>query len=139
MPRPAIAQNVGTRVGSQTRYSGDIPSHVVTIRDARKAHELFQAHSAEALDVLVEIMNNPDADHGHRITAAKEVLARAYGQAPSFSVVQGLVEHQHQHSFNAQALESMTPEQLEHLESTLASIVEVPEAEEVDPEDGNES
>lgn len=111
----------------------------LNMRKIRELHKAYDRAADLARQRLEQILEDDNAGYTEWLAAIKEANNRYYGQAPSFSVVQGLVEHQHQHSFNAQALESMSPEQLEHLESTLASIVEVPEAEEVDPEDGNES
>ena len=102
--------------------------NVATIRDFRKAHEMFEAHVGNALEVLLEVMNNDEADHGHRIAAAKEIITRARGQAPSFQVVQGIIQHDHKVSVDPAALQNMDSEQLAALEGTLTRLLSAPEA-----------
>ena len=42
---------------------------------------LARAHAADAIAVLAEIMNNPDAPAGARLSAAKALLDRGWGKA----------------------------------------------------------
>ena len=118
-----------------THLSENVP---INVRAYKQAHKRFQEHIDRAVNALVAIVDDPDADHGHRIQAAKEILNRAYGQAPSHAVIESFHAHEHRHVINEDALKSMSSEQLEHLESTLATLM--PKAiEHDDSESENES
>jgi hypothetical protein len=47
-----------------------------------KIKDLAQPYGAEALDILATIMRNAEASENARVSAAKELLDRAFGKAP---------------------------------------------------------
>jgi len=49
--------------------------------DQEDIQSLARAHAADAIAVLAEIMNNPDAPAGARLSAAKALLDRGWGKA----------------------------------------------------------
>src|SRR6185369_7935470 len=49
--------------------------------DQEDIQSLARAHAADAIAVLAEIMNNPDASAGARLSAAKALLDRGWGKA----------------------------------------------------------
>lgn len=89
----------------------------------------FAARAEEALNVLVEIMHDTKADRGHRIAAAKEVLNRGLGQAPSYSVVKTDTEIRHTTTVSVESLKAMDSGQLQALISTLGGLLAAPEGE----------
>lgn len=109
-----------------------------TVRSYRELQKRFESHVQEGLDELLRIIRSDSADHGHKIQAIKELNNRAMGQAPSHAVIESFHAHEHRHVINENALKDMSPEQLEHLESTLATLM--PKAiEHDDSESENES
>lgn len=90
----------------------------------------------KAYATLEGILDNENASPEHRIAAAKEVLNRAYGQAPSMQVIQGLVEHEHKVSIPPEMLERMDQAKLAQLEAALAGVIE--DAQVIDPDESGE-
>lgn len=92
---------------------GRTPTRTVISKEVRRqAHEKFLVHTDEALQTLLEIMHNGDADHGHRISAAKEILVRAYGQAPTFANVVTETQRDEKPLISEDAIRALTDEQL---------------------------
>ena len=52
--------------------------------------DLARVHTARAIEVLFEIMDDSDANKQARIAAAKELLDRGYGRPPQDIQVGGL-------------------------------------------------
>jgi hypothetical protein len=98
-------------------------------------YETFRAHTDEVRERLLDILRDPDADHGHVIQAAKEILNRGWGAVPQTQVIEAVF--QHQHSLNVDALRQMPTDQLRQFEVALARLVEVDDAEVI--ETSNES
>lgn len=101
--------------------------NVVTKETRRMAHEKFLVHADTAMETLVEIMTNDVADHGHRIAAAKEVLSRAYGQAPTF---QNIVTETHKNDkplISDEAIQALSDEDLMQYAGLIRKIVNAEE------------
>lgn len=62
-----------------------------------KIKDLAQPYGAEALDVLATIMRDVEVSENARVSAAKELLDRAFGKAPQAHTGEdgGAVEHVH--------------------------------------------
>lgn len=110
-------------------------ARALTPRARKRLYEQFQAHTDEVREVLLEILRNPEADDGDRIRAGKEILNRGWGQSPSVSIVDATLKVQDQ--ISPEALNQMSPRELQVLESALAKLIHVPDAEVL--EIGNES
>jgi hypothetical protein len=98
-----------------------------TAAQRREFYEKFREHTEEVRDRLLEILRDPDADNGHVIQAAREILNRGWGAAPQVQVLEAVF--QHQHVLNTDALRQLPAEDLARLEGTLARLVEVEDAE----------
>lgn len=98
-----------------------------TAKQRQAFYEQFRQHTDEVLDRLLSILRDDEADHGHVIQAAKEILNRGWGAVPQTQVIEAVF--QHQHSFNVDALRQLPQDQLTQLESTLARLVAVEDAE----------
>ena len=124
--RPATTtREYGTRMGENRGLGAMTP---MNIRKFREAAAMFDEHTEAAMRRLVAIVENERSDDGHAIAAAKEILTRAWGQAPSFQVVQGIIQHDHKVSVDPAALQNMDAEQLAALEGTLTRLLSAPEA-----------
>jgi hypothetical protein len=110
-----------------------------SVAQRRAMYEMFRAHTEEARDRLLEILRDPDADNGHVIQAAKEILNRGWGAAPQIQVIEEVFRHEV--SFNVDKLRQLPSEQLTQLEATLARLIEVEDAEVIEhrPTTTNES
>ena len=94
-----------------------------TTAAARKqAYQLFIDHAQEARDVLVSIMRDPQAGAPNRIAAAKEVVTRAYGQAPQHVEITG--EDGGPIEIQTSALEKLSDDQLNQLAAILKPAAE---------------
>ena len=54
----------------------------------REMYEAFRQHADEARQTLYGIMTDTEVDPGHRIAAAREILNRGYGTAPSVEIIE---------------------------------------------------
>ena len=54
------------------------PKHVLA--DGRSVADLAREHTADALAVLIEVMENPTAAEAARVSAANSVLDRGWGR-----------------------------------------------------------
>jgi hypothetical protein len=101
-----------------------------TAAQRREFYEQFRAHTQEVRDRLLEIIRDPDADNGHVIQAAKEILNRGWGAAPQVQVIEEVFRHEV--TFNVDKLRQLPSEQLTQLEATLSRLIEVDDAEVID-------
>ena len=104
-------------------------SHEVrgTAAQRRAFYESFREHTQETLATLLGIMRDEEADNGHRIQAAKEILARGWGGVPQVQVIEAALKHEH--SISRDALKGLSPTDLRALELALTKLVDVPDAE----------
>lgn len=90
---------------SQTR-------NVISKEVREQGHRKFLVHADEAIETLLGIMRNDEADHGHRISASKEILVRAYGQAPTFANILTETMKNDRPPISEEAVRALTDEQL---------------------------
>ena len=87
--------------------------------------KMFQEHEQEALETMLGIMRDPEADHAVRLKAANDVLNRARGTPLSASVVMTLDEAQDGGaSVSAAALSAASTPELLALAEALAKYVD---------------
>src|SRR5262245_9861086 len=72
--------------------------------------ELARAHTAEAIQTLVSIMNNPKSVAAARVSAANALLDRGYGKPPQY------VTGQNAHYF------ALVPKECETAEEWMAMV-----------------
>lgn len=61
----------------------DLTEYTKTLRQIREPKMIDDKTRKEAVDTLVEAMHDQNASWDVRVNAAKELLRRAFGQAPS--------------------------------------------------------
>lgn len=96
----------------------------VTRRNVLAAQKLFQEYAQEALETMVSIMRDPEADQAVRLKASNDVLARAYGTPVSVSVQHQIQERETGSPVNAQAISSAGTQELLALAQALSRYVE---------------
>ena len=103
----------------------------MTHRARRATHELFEQHVHEALDTLLGVMRDDEAPPADRIKAAREIIGRARGAIPSYTVVEADIAHRHTIGVDQQKLADMSDEELRALEQALARVAARPQMIEV--------
>ncbi len=88
------------------------------------AQRKFQEYEDRALEVMVEILNDTEADHAVRLKAANDVWNRSRGTPVSVSVQHQIQERETGSPVNTQALTSAATKELEQLAMVLARFVE---------------
>jgi len=58
-------------------------------KEPKEFKELAKAKSLDALNVVINIMNNDEAKHSDRIKAAEMIIDRAYGKAIQATEISG--------------------------------------------------
>ena len=99
------------------------PPGQIPMRARKEMYEAFRAYTEEAIDTLVEIMRNDQANDSDRISATKEILSRGYGAVPNVDLVE--VAFKHEHSLNTDALQQMSTAELESFQVLLTKLVKV--------------
>jgi len=95
-----------------------------TRRNVLAAQRLFQEYAQEALDTMVSIMRDPDADDAVRLKASNDVLSRAYGTPVSVSVQHQIQERESGSPISAGAISSAGTAELMKLAAALSKYVE---------------
>jgi hypothetical protein len=131
MPRTRAPAPVTSKPPARAPSSGK-RSHDVrgTAAQRREFYESFRAHTDEVRERLLEIIRDDEADHGHVISAAKEILSRGWGGVPQIQVIEAALKHEH--SLSVDRLKGMSPADLQAFEAMLARLVEVDDAEVID-------
>lgn len=119
---PEIAEKAKRKPG---RPPGPQGMRSVTKRNYYAMQKMFQEHEQEALETMLGIMRDPEADHAVRLKAANDVLNRARGTPLSASVVMTLDEAQDGGaSVSAAALSAASTPELLALAEALAKYVD---------------
>lgn len=105
----------------------DIDLRKIPLKTRQQAYAEFRQHTDEVRETLLEILRDDTADKGHRISAGKEILARGWGSVPSYQIIEAVFEHKH--DFNPDALKQLPQDKLRDLEATLATLIQVEDAE----------
>jgi hypothetical protein len=96
----------------------------VTRRNVLTAQRMFQEYAQEALDTMVSIMRDPDADHAVRLKASNDVLARAYGTPVSVSVQHQIQERENVSPISTAHISTAGTAELLALAQALSRYVE---------------
>lgn len=107
-----------------------------TAAQRREFYEKARQHTDEIIDRLMGIIRDDEADNGHVIQAAKEMLNRGWGAAPQVSVLEAVFTQEH--TINTESLKQMTNDELKIMEGFLARLVStegVEDAQIIDHED----
>ena len=118
---PEIADKAKKKAG---RPPGPQGMRSVTKRNYYAMQKMFQEHEQEALETMLGIMRDPEADHAVRLKAANDVLNRARGTPLSASVVMTLDEAQDGPSVSAAALSAASTPELLALAEALSRYVD---------------
>lgn len=118
---PEIAEKAKKKAG---RPPGPQGMRSVTKRNYYAMQKMFQEHEQEALETMLGIMRDPEADHAVRLKAANDVLNRARGTPLSASVVMTLDEAQDGPSVSTAALSAASTPELLALAEALAKYVD---------------
>ena len=92
-----------------------------TAAQRREFYEKARQHTDEIIDRLMGIIRDDEADNGHVIQAAKEMLNRGWGAAPQVSVLEAVFTQEH--TINTENLKQMTNDELKAMEGFLARLV----------------
>jgi hypothetical protein len=84
---------------------------------------MFQEYAQEALDTMVAIMRDPDADQAVRLKASNDVLARAYGTPVSVSVQHQIQERENVSPVDPLRIGNAATEDLQLLAQTLTKYL----------------
>ena len=99
----------------------------VSMETRRLAHEKYLAHHQEALDALLNVIRDPLSDHGHRVSAAKEINNRAFGQAPTHATMLLEDSRNEKPMISQDALRALTDEQLTQYAQLTRAILNADE------------
>lgn len=92
-----------------------------TAAQRREFYEKARQHTDEIIERLMGIIRDDEADNGHVIQAAKEMLNRGWGAAPQVSVIEEVFRAEV--SINAESLKQMTDAEIKAMEGFLARLV----------------
>jgi hypothetical protein len=95
-----------------------------TRRNVLAAQKMFQEYAQEALDTMVAIMRDPDADQAVRLKASNDVLARAYGTPVSVSVQHQIQERENVSPISTAHISTAGTAELLALAQALSRYVE---------------
>ena len=109
-----------------------------SVAQRRAMYEKFREETERVHRVLVEILEDEEADNGHRIQAGKEILNRGWGAVPQVNVIEAALSKQD--GFDSDALKQMPADELKQFELSLTKLIAVREgnvtdAEIIDPDD----
>jgi hypothetical protein len=96
----------------------------LTRRNVMAAQKKFQEYEERALEVMVEILNDTDADHAVRLKAANDIWNRSRGTPVSVSVQHQIQEREQGSPVNTKALSSAGTQELLALAQALSRYVE---------------
>jgi hypothetical protein len=92
-----------------------------TAAQRREFYEKARQHTDEIIDRLMAIIRDEEADNGHVIQAAKEMLNRGWGAAPQVSVLEAVFTQEH--TINTESLKQMSDDEIRVMEGFLARLV----------------
>ena len=99
-----------------------------TRRNVLAAQRMFQGFAKEALDTMVAIMRDEDADIAVRLKASNDILNRAYGTPVSVQVQEKIITDERESPISTGAISTAGTRDLEQLAATLARFIEAERA-----------
>lgn len=113
---------------SPGRPPGSGGPQAITRRNVLAAQKKFQEFEQRALEVMVEILNDTEADHAVRLKAANDIWNRSRGTPVSVSVQHQIQEREQQSPISTGAISTAGTRDLEQLAATLARFIEAERA-----------
>ena len=105
----------------------------VTRRNIMAAQKLFQQHAQEAMETMIAIMRDPEADHAVRLKAANDIMNRGYGTPVSTTVQLQINDDEREAVINSSQLAAASTPELMALAAALSKYVEAnPEPDVID-------
>ena len=95
-----------------------------TRRNIMAAQRLFQAHAQEALETMIGIMRDPEAEPAVRLKAANDVLNRAYGTPVSTTVQVQISEEEREAIIDSSMIAAASTPELLALAEALSRYVD---------------
>ena len=96
----------------------------VTQRNVRYVQKLFQEHAQEAMDVMLGIMRDDEADHAVKLKAANDILNRGFGTPVSTQVIMQLDEKDQVSPVSGAQIGVASTDELQSVLSTLQRFLE---------------
>jgi len=96
----------------------------LTRRNVMAAQKKFQEYEERALEVMVEILNDTEADHAVRLKAANDIWNRSRGTPVSVSVQHQIQERENVSPISTGAISTAGTKDLEQLAAVLARFIE---------------
>lgn len=100
----------------------------LTRRNVMAAQKKFQEYEERALEVMVEILNDTEADHAVRLKAANDIWNRSRGTPVSVSVQHQIQERENVSPISTGAISTAGTKDLEQLAAVLARFIEAERA-----------
>ena len=96
----------------------------MTKKSVWAARKMAMVYAEEAMDKLVEIMRDDDADRSVQRQAANDLLNRAFGTAPSYQIVEKTINDERQSPLSDAAISDADTAYLQNAMIALARFVE---------------
>jgi hypothetical protein len=111
--------------GSQKAAGGRAP---LTKLERRQASLKFLEHTDKAIKVVLEILENNQADNGHRLAAAKLLFDRGLGQAPTHQTLSIEDSRDEKPMISKEALMALSQDELDQWARLARKIVHAEDA-----------
>ena len=111
---------------AQAKRKGGRPPGMsnVTQRNIRHVQKLFQEHAEEALETMLGIMRDEEADPAVRLKASNDILNRGFGTPVSTQVIMQLNESESKTPVNPAQIGRASTEELQAVLATLQNFLE---------------
>ena len=116
-----IVEAAAKKRGRPPGYAG---MSSITKRNYRYVQKMFQEHEQQAMEVMVEIMQDVTVDPPVRLKAANDILNRARGTPVSTSVVISMDESEERSNVNPAQIGRASTEELQAVLATLQNFLE---------------
>jgi len=111
---------------SQAKKKGGRPPGLasVTQRNVRYVQKMFQEHAQEAMETMLEIMRDEEADHAVRLKASNDILNRGFGTPVSTQVIMQLDEKDKGSAVSGAQIGQASTDELQSVLATLQRYLE---------------
>lgn len=98
--------------------------HGITQRNVRYVQKMFQEHAQEAMETMLEIMRDEEADHAVRLKASNDILNRGFGTPVSTQVIMQLDEKDKGSAVSGAQIGQASTDELQSVLATLQRYLE---------------
>lgn len=105
-----VSKEIAEKVEKKSKVGRPPGPSAYKIRTIRLVQDMFREHANEALETMLRIMRDEDADKAVRLKAANDILNRGFGTPVSTQVIATIDGKEQGSTINAAALAS-TPTQ----------------------------